>query len=166
MGKPSLGTDDAIDEALRKYSDMVRRICYLYLRNQSDVEDVFQEVFLKLLQNKKPFENEEHEKSWICRVAINQCKDLCRSFFRRNVCSIEDLDLPFEDQRESDVMSAVLSLPTKYKAVIYLFYYENYTVSQIAKLLKHNENTIYSHLHRARKLLKEKLGGSDYDYVY
>jgi len=63
-------------------------------------------------------------------------------------------------------MAAVISLPPKYKDVIYLFYYEDYTVPQMAKLLHQKENTIYSNLHRARKLLKQELGGSDYEYTY
>lgn len=138
----------------------------MYLHNQADVEDVFQEVFLKLLQNNVTFESEEHKKAWLCRITINKCKDICKSFFRRNVCSIEDMELPFEDPAESEVMTAVLSLPAKYKDVIYLFYYEEYTVQQMAKIMGQKENTIYSNLHRARELLRKKLGGSDYEYIY
>ena len=166
MEKASFGTNDVVTEALEKYADMVRRICFVYLRNHADVEDVFQEVFLKLLQSNVEFENDEHTKAWLCRVTINQCKDCCKSFFRKNVCSIEDMDLPFEDKAESDVMTAVISLPPKYKDLIYLFYYEDYTVPQMAKLLNQKENTIYSNLHRARKLLKQELGGSGYEYTY
>ena len=166
MEKTSLVPNDAVTEALRKYSDMVRRICFMYLRNYADVEDVFQEVLLKLLQSEVVFENDEHTKAWLCRIAINKCKDVCKSFFRKHVCSIEDMELPFEDKVESDVMVAVLSLPPKYKDVIYLFYYEGYTVPEMAKLLNQKENTIYSNLHRARELLKRELGGKDYGYIY
>jgi RNA polymerase sigma factor (sigma-70 family) len=166
MEKTSLVPDDAVTVALQKYSDMIRRICFMYLRNHADVEDVFQEVFLKLLQSKVVFENDEHTKAWLCRIAINKCKDLCKSFFRKRVCSIEDMELPFEDKIESDVMVAVLSLPPKYKDVIYLFYYEGYTVLEMAKLLNQKENTIYSNLHRARELLKLKLGGMNSEYIY
>jgi RNA polymerase sigma factor (sigma-70 family) len=166
MEKTSLVPNDAVTEALQKYSDMVRRICFMYLRNYADVEDVFQEVFLKLLQSKVAFENDEHTKAWLCRIAINKCKDVCKSFFRKHVFSIEDMELPFEDKVESDVMVAVLSLPPKYKDVVYLFYYEQYTVPEMAKMLKQKENTIYSNLHRARELLKRELGGLDYEYIY
>jgi RNA polymerase sigma-70 factor (ECF subfamily) len=76
------------------------------------------------------------------------------------------MELPFEDKVESDIMVAVLSLPPKYKDVIYLFYYEQYTVPDMAKLLNQKENTIYSNLHRARELLKRELGGIDYAYIY
>ena len=166
MTETSCGTDDVITQALEKYSDMVRKICFMYLRNKADVEDVFQNVFLKLLQTKTPFESEEHKKAWLCRITINECKDICKNFWHRNVSSIDDVDLPFEDKADYDLMQAVLSLAPKYKDVIYLFYYEDYSVPQIAKILSQKENTIYSNLHRARELLKQKLGGTEYEYTY
>ncbi len=98
---------DIVTDALKNYADMVRRICFIYLRNQADVEDIFQEVFLKLLIRKDGFESEEHKKAFLCRVAINKCKDLCRSFFRKNVCSIDDVEIPYDDKTDSDVMQAV-----------------------------------------------------------
>ena len=159
-------TDEYISEILQKYASMVRRICFMYLRNQSDVEDVFQDVFLKFILQENIFENDEHIKAWLCRVTINKCKDHCKSFWNKKVSSINEIDVPFEDKMESDLMKVVLSLPQKYKDVIYLFYYEDYPVPQIAKLLNQKENTIYSNLHRARKLLKHMLGGSSYDYTY
>ena len=160
MDKSSYGTNDVVEEALSKYSNLVRKICFLYLHNHHDVEDVFQEVFLKLLQTNKAFESEEHEKAWICKVTINKCKDHSKSFWRKNVESIEDKEIPFEDSKEFEVMSAVLSLPVKFKDVIYLFYYEGYTVKEISKLTNRKENTVYSDLHRAREILKQRLGGS------
>jgi RNA polymerase sigma-70 factor (ECF subfamily) len=166
MNKASGGTNCEVTNALRKYSDMVRRICFMYLHNQEDVEDVFQEVFLKLLQANFTFENDEHEKAWLCRITINKCKDLCKSYWYRNVESIKDMELVYEDEMESEVMHAVLSLPSKYKDVIYLFYYEDYTANEIAKFLNQKINTVYSNLHRARNLLKHKLGGSEYEYIF
>lgn len=158
----SSGTNDAVIKALTKYADMVRKISFMYLRRQADVEDIFQEVFLKLLLHTDPFENEEHEKAWLCRVTINQCKDLHKSFYRKNVCCIDDVNPVFEDKNENELMGEVLSLPPKYKDVIYLFYYEGYTATEISKILEKKENTIYSRLHRARVILKNKLGGLVY----
>lgn len=155
-----------IDVVLQKYSDTIRRICFLYLRNSDDVNDVFQDVFLKLLQSNPPFLNAEHEKAWIIRVTINKCKDILKSFWRKNIDSIENLELPFEDKAEGELLQVVLSLPDKYKVVIYLYYYEGYTVPEITNILKKSENTIYSHLHRARALIKEKLEGKEYDYTF
>lgn len=159
METTSCGTSDVVVKALQTYSDMVRRICFMYLKSEADVEDIFQNVFLRLLQHKEPFENGEHEKAWLCRVTINQCKDFHKSFFRRNVCSIDDLEIPTEDKTEEGVLHEVLLLPQKYRDAIYLYYYENYPVSEVAKILGEKENTIHTHLRRAKALLKNRLGG-------
>lgn len=159
MDNTSSGTNDAVTRALVKYSDMVRRICFIYLKNEADVEDIFQDVFFKMLQYKKSFENEEHEKAWLCRVTINQCKDFNKSFFRRNVCSIEGLEIPTEDKTEEGLIREVLALPQKYRDVIYLYYYEDYPISEVAKILGKNENTVHTRLRRAKAILKNKLRG-------
>jgi len=166
MKNSSFLSDDVLTEALFKHGDMVRRVCFIYLRNQSDVEDAFQEIFLKLMQTDLDFQDDEHLKAWLCRVTINKCKDLCKNFWRRNVGPIEDISQTFEHKEESELMQVVVSLPAKYKEVIYLFYYEEYTVVQMAKMLNQKENTIYSNLHRARKILKKKLGGSEHEYTF
>lgn len=158
--------DNNIAVALKKYSDMVYRICFIYLHNNPDIDDVFQEVFLKLLQKKTPFESEDHEKAWLVRVTINQCKDVIKSFWRKNIDLVESVELQLEDSAENELLQVVLSLPEKYKDVIYLYYYEEYTVPQMAKLLKRNKNTIYSHLHRAKELIKQKLEGRKHEYSF
>jgi len=151
-------------QAIEKYSDMIRRICFIYLKNYSDVEDVFQDVFLKYILYNGIFESSEHEKAWFVRVTINRCKDVLRSFFRKNISYINDIDkskLAIND-KHSEVLDAVLQLPYNYKTVIYLFYYENYTAVEIGQMLNRKENTIYTWLSRAKKMLKEILGG---DYL-
>jgi RNA polymerase sigma-70 factor (ECF subfamily) len=149
------------NRALELYADTVRRICFIHLKNDADTEDVFQEVFLKYILRTRAFESEAHEKAWLIRVAVNACKDVIKGFFRRNVVSFEELSVePFYlQERESEVLSAVLALPEKYRDVIYLHYYEGYSAVEIAKMLGKNENTIYTWLDRARKRLKETLGG-------
>jgi RNA polymerase sigma-70 factor (ECF subfamily) len=151
----------AANRALELYADMVRRICFIHLKNYADTEDVFQEVFLKYLLRDSAFESDAHEKAWLIRVAVNACKDVIKSFFRKNVTSFEELTTePFYLQKqESEVLSAVLALPEKYCDVIYLHYYEGYSAVEIAKTLGKNENTVYTWLDRARKRLNEMLGG-------
>ncbi|MCL1914799.1 MAG: sigma-70 family RNA polymerase sigma factor [Eubacteriaceae bacterium] len=153
--------DAAADRALDLYADTVRRICFIHLKSNADVEDVFQEVFLKYLLHDNPFESDAHEKAWLIRVAINACKDVLKSFFHKNVSSFDDLhNEPFYFQeQESEVMDAILKLPEKYRDVIYLHYYEGYSAVEIAKIIGKKENTIYTWLDRARKKLKESLGG-------
>ena len=126
-----------------------------------DMEDVFQNVFLKYMLYKGSFENEEHEKAWLVRVTVNACGDWLRSLSRRRWIPLESLleegDAPDDASRE--VMEAVLQLPEKYRRVIYLFYYEGYSAVEIAGILGKKENTVYTWLSRARAMLREKLGG-------
>ncbi len=136
---------------------MIRRICIVNLRNRADAEDVFQEVFLKLLLRTEPFENDAHEKAWLCKVAFNQCKDLHKSFWHRNVRTIEDLEISYETPGQSAVISAVLALPPDWKQIVYLHYYEQMSIPEIAALMKKNTNTVYTMLRRAKKSLKANL---------
>ncbi len=149
------------NRAVTLYADMVRRICFMYLKNYEDVEDVFQEVFLKYILYEKIFESDAHEKAWLIRVAINACKDILRSPFHKKICSIEDIDLePFYIQEtEGELLSCIFCLPSKYRDVLYLFYYEGYSAVEIAEIMHKKVNTIYTWLDRARKALKEQLGG-------
>ena len=147
--------------ALELYADTVRRICFIHLKSYADVEDVFQEIFLKYILYERPFENDAHEKAWIIRVSINACKDVLKNFFRRNVISFDKLyeEPIYLQEQESEVLDAVLRLPEKYRNTIYLHYYEGYSAVEIARILGKKENTIYTWLDRARKKLKEILGG-------
>lgn len=158
-------SETEINRAVDEYSDMVRRLCMLHLKNYADTEDIFQTVFLKYALSSVEFESKEHEKAWMIRVTINACKDLLKSFFRKHTVSIDQLieepaPVP-QDHRE--VLEAVLSLPKKYKDVVYLHFYEGYTAPQIGEILGKNVNTVYTLLTRAKKILKTKLGGSEYE---
>lgn len=151
------GTNDYITAAIEKYSDMIRRICFLYLKNNADVEDVFQEVFLKFFQNFDTFESEEHQKAWLCRVTFNKCKDLHKSFWRKNVVGLEDQEIPYETPEQSELTKAVLELPSDQRQLVYLHYYEGRPIPEIAEIMQKNPNTVYSLLRRAKSLLKKKV---------
>ena len=154
-------SEEEARRAIEQYSDLVRRLCMIHLKNYSDTEDIFQTVFLKYVLNSASFESPEHEKAWFIRVTINACKDLLKSFFRKHTVSLDqvlDQPAPLED-RHREVLEAVLSLPPNYKDVVYLHYYEGYTAPEIGHILGKNVNTIYTLLGRARRLLKETLGG-------
>lgn len=131
-------TEQEVALAIERYADMVRRICMLYLKNTSDTEDIFQEVFLKYALYSKSFTGHEHEKAWVIRVTINQCKDFLKSFFRSKTVSVEELlEAPHgPGNQNKEVLRAVLTLPQKYKEVVYLHYYEGYTAVEIGQLLK------------------------------
>lgn len=154
-------SESEVNRAMERYADTVRRICFIHLKNNADVEDVFQDVFLKYILYEKEFESDAHEKAWLIRVSINTCKDLLRSPFRSRVCSIEDVEIGewHIQEEESDLLNSILHLPSKYRNVLYLFYYEGYTAVEIAGIMQRRENTIYTWLDRARKALKKQLGG-------
>ena len=110
-------SEQKVTAAIETYADMIKRICFYHLKNPADTEDVFQNVFLKYMMHDEPFFDDEHEKAWLIRVAINACKDQLRSFFRRNTIPLEQIRemaavVP-EDHRE--VLEAVLSLPSCYR---------------------------------------------------
>ena len=148
-------SEQEIHRVIDKYGDMIRRICFLHLKNYQDTEDIFQDVFLKYLLWDGSFESDAHEKSWFARVTINACRDLLRSFTRHTTVSLEEIatvsELP-QDPDHQELLQQICSLPPKYRDVIYLFYYEGYSAVEIAKILHKKENTIYTWLDRARKV--------------
>lgn len=154
-------SEEAVNRAIENYASTVKRICFIHLKKEADTEDICQTVFLKYAMNDKVFDSEAHEKAWIIRVTINACKDLLKSFFRKHTVS---LDAYVEqggvvDAAHSEVLEAVLSLPEKYRRVIYLHYYEGYPAADIAEILRINVNTVYTQLTRAKGLLRDELGG-------
>ena len=154
-------SEQEVNNAIEQYSDMVLRLCMVSLKNSADAEDIFQTVFLKYAMYDKPFSSPEHEKAWLIRVTVNACKDLVKSFFRSHTVSLEEIGdyAPDATREQLSVMEAVRSLPKQYRDVIYLHYYEGYTAPEIAGILKRNPNTVYTHLHKGKELLREALGG-------
>src|SRR5690606_27628805 len=112
-----------VEETVDKYSDLLLRVAFTYMKNISDAEDMVQEVFLKLVKDYPTFDNDEHEKAWLIRVTINLCKNRLKSAWFRKTEPIYDTTLSFSDE-EKFVMDAVLELPSKYRTVILLYYHE------------------------------------------
>ena len=129
-------SEEEANRAIRLYADTVRRICMVHLKNYSDTEDIFQTVFLKYVLHSKPFESEEHEKAWIIRVTVNACKDLLKSVFRSQTVPLDTLiETPqAQELQHTELLGAVLSLPPKYKDVVYLYYYEGYSTFKTSNL--------------------------------
>ena len=158
-------SEQEVSAAIERHADTVRRLCLIRLKNEADTEDIFQNAFLKYALSCVDFESAEHEKAWFIRVTINACKDLLKSFFRSRTVPLEELlEQPAQVPRDyTDVLEAVLTLPQKYRDVVYLYYYEGYGAEEIGQLLRKSVNTVYTWLTRARKLLREKLGGDWYE---
>ena len=159
-------TKDYISDLLNKYGDMVLRIAYTYLKNRADAEDIVQDVFLRIIDKKPSFNDENHEKSWLIRATINMCKNKVNLFWNKNKCSIDDVqEFAVNDKYNTDtsVFQAVMALGEKYRVVVYMYYYEGYSTPEIAKVIGKSETTIRSLLHRARNKLKDMLK-EDYDF--
>ncbi len=152
-------SEEEASRVIDLYGDTVKRICMIHLKNYADTEDIFQTVFLKYVLKAPDFDSPNHEKAWIIRVTINACTDLLKSFFRSRTLPLDSLKekpgAPAPDY--SDVLEAVLALPPKYKDVIYLYYYEEYSAEEIGRILRKNKNTVYTLLNRGRQLLRSSL---------
>jgi RNA polymerase sigma-70 factor (ECF subfamily) len=161
----SLTGNDLLNHAFGHYADMVVRIAFHNLRNKADAEDVAQEVFLKLLKNAEKLQaeaqGEEHLKAWLIRVTVNRCKDFRKSFWQRNSEPLDE-SLPALEAERRDLLDEVLKLPYDYRNVIYLHFYEGYTIAEMAQILKKNPNTVGSWLTRAKKKLKTQLTDGGY----
>lgn len=146
-------------EVYYRHVDTVYRVCYSFMKNRADTEDMVQETFLRLLSAKKTFENERHEKAWLIVTASNVCKDTLKKWWRKNE-NIEDfLDIAEEPKQEDDVLEVILQLPQDFKEAVYMYYYEGYTTVEIAEFLRCPESTVRSRLMRAKKKLQILLGG-------
>ncbi|MCL1793908.1 MAG: sigma-70 family RNA polymerase sigma factor [Oscillospiraceae bacterium] len=147
-----------IEEIYGRHADMVFSVSFSYLKNTEDAKDVVSEIFLKLLQKRIRFNDAEHEKAWLLRATINKCKDFLKDWRRKNE-NIDDHEyLESGDPFQTDeTYELVLKLPDRYKAVIYLHYYEGYKTEEIGRMLKKPQSTVLSQLREARKLLKGAL---------
>jgi RNA polymerase sigma-70 factor (ECF subfamily) len=160
--KGKIFTDAYIEELLNAYSRTIIRLCYTYVKNMSDAEDIAQEVFLTLLKREKPFDSPEHEKAWLLRTAMNKSKNLLRSGrvsktvyldANENKAAINDKEQSQALER-NEVREAVLSLPEKYRTVIHLFYYDGYSIKEIAGIINKKTATVGTLLSRGRERLK------------
>ena len=127
--------------------------------NVQDAEDAVQNTYLKYLKTNTEFESEEHIRAWLFRTVSNQAKDTLRTFWHRNRTSLEDWmnDLEFETPEDRSLAEAVLNLPWKYSSVIHLYYYEDYSVKEIASILSVSESAVKHRLQKGRAALKTEL---------
>lgn len=142
-----------------RYANTVYRVALSIVNSPQDAEDVVQTTFLKLLIGKQEFQDEEHIRRWLIRVAVNECNSLFRSFWRSKVDHLEEwaAEPEFSIEERQDLYQAVRCLPAKCRIVIHLFYYEGYSSKEIAELLHIREATVRTRLVRARKLLRQRL---------
>lgn len=146
--------------AVEQYQNTVYRTALHALGSPQDADDAVQEVFLRLLRYKVPFESEEHLRRWLLRVTVNCCRDMLKSPWRKRRVSWEEVpETPvFDKPEQAALYREVMALPEKYRTVLNLFYYEELSVREIGALLEVGESTVTTRLARARRRLKERLG--------
>ena len=161
---------EVTDEVVRYYSPMVYRIALTKTQSSHDADDIFQDVFLKLVMNTKPFDSEEHRKAWLIRVTINCCNSHFTAPWRKNIDSLDDAiisQIPDESTEECDLgngpdlYAEVLKLPQNMREVILLYYYEEMSIREISQVLQTSEVNIKKRLSRARQKLKLELADDD-----
>ena len=152
-----------VDALIERLNSMVYRLAFSYTRNQVDAEDIMQEVFLRFVRYKPEFNDAEHEKAWFIKVTINTAKSLHSSSWRKKTVL-----MPAEEVKSNlqatppsgncHVAEAVAKLNDKQRICTHLFYYEDYSICEIAQATGFNESTVKSHLRRARERLERELG--------
>ena len=154
-------TEEMFNKKYDKYSALIYRLAFQYTLNKATAEDITQDVFIKLFVNNKRFANDEHEKAWIIRVTINHCKNILQSKNNSHLqwLDTEHIDEHFENRsiEKIDIQQSIKDLSQNERTIILLYYYEDLTTKQISKYLKMNENTVKSHLKRAKIKLKNNL---------
>ena len=151
----------ALAEAMARHKDRVFRLAVSCLHRHADAEDILQEVFIRYYRSAPEFENEEHEKAWLIRVTVNACISFLRSPWRRLTGPLPE-SVPAPEAERQWVIELVHKLPTRQAAVIHLHYYEDYSVREIASVLRISEGTVKSRLARGRAKLAEMIEEEEY----
>lgn len=155
-----LRTNEELSHIYQRHVNTVYRVCFMYMKNVPDTEDMVQNTFIRLMRDKTQFESEEHEKAWLIRTATNLCKDHFKHWWWKTVGIDKINEVAVTETFEIDAtLEKVMKLPSKIKVAIYLYYYEGYSTVEIAKMLEAKEGTIRSRLHTGRKLLKIEVEG-------
>lgn len=155
-------TDEKLAEVYQRNVDMVYRLSYMYLKNPFDTDDAVQSIFLKFIESNQEFKEVEHEKAWFIVTTRNYCKNILKSWWKSHRIDFESLpEAAYWDnhKQQNEIVEKLLLLPEKYKITLYLYYFEEYSVKEISKLLNRKESTIQSQLSRGRERLKIELGG-------
>ena len=144
------------EEIVTRYENMLYRVALSHTGIREDAEDMVQETFLRWLRARPVFESDEHEKAWLLRVLINLCINLVKKKGNRGQSELLDI-YPAKEQEELYLIDEVMRLPPLHRDAIYLFYYENYSTAEIARIMDQKESTVRSYLHRGRQRLKRWL---------
>ena len=159
--------EELIDEIMNKYGQEVLQLAYSYVKNKEIAEDLTQDIFVKCFKSIHTYKGKSKLRTWVWRVAINHCKDYLKSWYNQKVI-ITDNETTYtglsqesveqtviQNDEDHQLASAVMNLPIKYREVIYLFYFEEMPIKEIAAVIEVKENTVKTRLRRGKELLKE-----------
>ena len=147
-----------LEEAMGLYQTMVFRLAYSYTRSRSDAQDICQEVFLRYFCRRPPITSEEHRRAWLLRVTVNRCKSHLSSWWVRRTVPLDDR-IPMPEPEYQELDEVLRRLPEKDRLVIHLFYYEDCTTREIARMMHCTEGAVRTRLTRARQRLGDLLKG-------
>ena len=165
----NLSNEAIIDELMQNYGEDVLKLVMQYVHNNSVAEDLTQEIFVKCYRALPSFSYDSSIKTWLWRIAINHSKDYLKSWYAKNVeakdgvlfvqveSSVSVEQEVIQKQEDNELVNAVMALPIKYREVIYLCYYEEQSMKEMADVLQINENTVKTRLRKGKQLLKKRL---------
>lgn len=158
--------EERVLECYRRHKDTVYKLAYSYCKSSSLAEDAFQEVFYKFMVRSPRFTAPEHEKAWFIRTTINVCKDFLKAKWNRDIVTLEEWDGDHAHTADTgdvldELREAILNLPEKYRVPIHLYYYEEYSIREIARMLHRTETAVQTQLQRGREKIKQTMERSD-----
>lgn len=162
--------DEWIDEIMNAYGQQILQLVFSYVKNKDTAEDLTQEIFVKCYKALDTYNGKAKVKTWLWRIAINHCKDFLKSWYTKHVVITAERDengtkkemveqTVIQQEEDDELISAILELPIQYREVIYLHYYEELPIKEVALMTEINENTVKTRLRRAKQLLKNQLEG-------
>lgn len=152
-----VNASDQFEIVYERNVNIVYKICFIYLKNRVDAEDMTQNTFIKYLRYNPTFENLKHEKNWFIKTSTNICKNHFKSWWNKNTYLTDELEFSTNIKEEDDTLAFIVDLPPKYKSIIYMHYYEGFKTKEISEILNMNESTVRTHLSKGRDMLKERM---------
>ncbi|MCL2404990.1 MAG: RNA polymerase sigma factor [Defluviitaleaceae bacterium] len=146
-----------MEAVIKKHQNKLYRTALAIMGTKADAEDIVQDAFIKLFEKQQEFESADHEAAWLIRVTVNLCKNRLRSYWWRRTVPLLDT-YPAKTDGQLGIVQAIMALPSKYRGIIHLYYYEGYSTKEIAEITSQKESAVRQQLTRARRKLKDFLG--------
>lgn len=159
-------SNSEIEYLINEYGNTVYRLALMKTKQKEKADDIFQDVFIRLIGLRNRLDGEEHMRAWMIKTTLNCCRDLWKSAWNRHVV-YEQMDVEVCDEEpevKNVIRIIVMGLPDKYRIIVHLYYYEEFSIKEISKILKINQNTVCTRLARARRMLKKEFENGGFHY--